>query len=83
MYSVEEGNSEYFTDMDLLKVQLKTFDIDEFSDYGEISALMTPERLDELGSITPISKVADKNFFGLTKNYYAKFLDTLDKDLYK
>jgi hypothetical protein len=81
--AVEDGKSEYFTDIDLVKVQLKTFDIDEFEITPSIVEAMSDENLEKLGGYyTDYDKFSKDCFFKIGYKYYSRFLDSLDLKLY-
>jgi len=81
--AVEDNKSEYFTDIDLVKVQLKTFDIDDFEITPSIVEAMSDENLEKLGGYyTNMSAFSKDCFFEIGPRYYSNFLKTIDLSLY-
>lgn len=79
----ESGDVKYFTDPDMIKVQLSTFDIDKFDDYESVNSELVDEKLELVGSyISNYSEFTKSMFFKIGWRYYMNFLNTLDLSLY-
>jgi hypothetical protein len=80
--AIENDKSELFRDIDLVKLQLSTFDIYNFPDIDMITSLITEDRLDSIGSFYNLDEFSKNCFFNVSRSYYAKFLSTINPELF-